>query len=83
MDVYEVNETDPFLIVEVELVSVIEREIQLQLESKDGRATGQACKRNFCTHNNITVNREYFVVKIFSDSQACAKIERAKIHAQY
>ena len=30
-----------------------------------------------------TVNREYFVVKIFSDSQACAKIERTKIHAQY
>ena len=30
-----------------------------------------------------TVNREYFVVKIFSDSQACAKIERGKIHAQY
>ena len=51
MAVYEVNETDPFLIVEVELVSVIEREIQLQLESKDDRATGQAYKRNFCTHN--------------------------------
>ena len=30
-----------------------------------------------------TVNREYFVVKIFSDSLACAKIKRAKIHAQY
>ena len=30
-----------------------------------------------------TVNCEYFVVKIFSDSQDCAKIERAKIHAQY
>ena len=28
-------------------------------------------------------NREYFVVKIFSDSQACVKIEHAKIHAQY
>ena len=26
------------------------------------------------------VNREYFVVKIFSDRQACAKIERKKIH---
>ena len=30
-----------------------------------------------------TVNREYFVVKIFSDSLAYAKINRAKIHAQY
>ena len=29
-----------------------------------------------------TVNREYFVVKIFSDSLACAKIKRTKIHAQ-
>ena len=32
---------------------------------------------------SVTVNSEYFVVKIFSDSQACAKIERLKIHAQY
>lgn len=40
MAVYEVNETDPYLLVEVELVSVIEREIQLQLVSKDGKATG-------------------------------------------
>ncbi len=40
MAVYEVNETDPFLFVEVELVSIIEREIQLQLVSIDGRATG-------------------------------------------
>ena len=30
-----------------------------------------------------TVNREYFVVKIFSDSLACAKMQRTKIHAQY
>ena len=29
----------------------------------------------------IPVNREYFIVKIFSDSQACGKIECAKIHA--
>ena len=27
---------------------------------------------------NTTVNREYFVVKIFSDSQGCAKIKRTK-----
>ena len=40
MAVYEVNETDPYLLAEVELVSVIEREIQLQLVSKDGKATG-------------------------------------------
>ena len=40
MAVYEVNETDQALLVEVELVSVIEREIQLQLLSKDGKATG-------------------------------------------
>ena len=26
----------------------------------------------------ITVNREYFDVKIFSDSMACAKIKRTK-----
>ena len=30
-----------------------------------------------------TINREYFVVKIFSDSLACAKITRTKIHTQY
>ena len=30
-----------------------------------------------------TVNREYFVVKIFSDNLACAKIKRTKIHTQY
>ena len=30
-----------------------------------------------------TVNCEYFVVKIFSDGLACAKIKRMKIHAQY
>ena len=35
------------------------------------------------TISYTTVNREYFVVKIFSDSLACAKIKRAKIHAQY
>ena len=29
------------------------------------------------------VNREYFVVKIFSDSLACAKIKCTKIHVQY
>ena len=28
-----------------------------------------------------TINREYFIVKIFSDSLDCAKIKRAKIHA--
>ena len=32
---------------------------------------------------NTTVNREYFVVKIFSDSLACAKIKRTKMHTQY
>ena len=31
----------------------------------------------------ITVNREYFVVKIFSDSLVCTKIKHTKIHAQY
>ena len=31
---------------------------------------------------NNTVNREYFIVKIFSDSLAYAKIKRAKIYAQ-
>ena len=30
-----------------------------------------------------TVIREYFVVRIFSDSLACAKIKRAKIYTQY
>ena len=28
--------------------------------------------------HNYTVNREYFDVKIFSDSMACAKIKRTK-----
>ena len=28
--------------------------------------------------DNNTVNREYFVVKIFSDSLACAKIKHTK-----
>ena len=36
-----------------------------------------------CTINEATVNREYFDVKIFSDSLACAKIKCTKIHAQY
>ena len=27
------------------------------------------------------INREYFTVKIFSDSVACTKIKRTKIHA--
>ena len=40
MDIYEVNETDGFLLVIVELSSMIERDIQLQLNTKDGRATG-------------------------------------------
>ena len=30
-----------------------------------------------------TVNCEYFVVRIFLDSLAYAKIKRTKIHAQY
>ena len=40
MAVYEVNETDQFLLVEVELTSMIERDIQLLLVSRDGGATG-------------------------------------------
>ena len=40
MDVYEVNETDGLLLVEVELTSMIEREIRLLLVTRDGRATG-------------------------------------------
>ena len=32
------------------------------------------------TSMNSTVNREYFVVKIFSDSLAYAKIKHTKIH---
>ena len=32
---------------------------------------------------NYTVNCEYFVVKIFLDSLAYAKIKRAKIYVQY
>ena len=31
----------------------------------------------------ITVNREYFIVKIFSDSLAFAKIKRTEMHTQY
>ena len=31
----------------------------------------------------FTVNRKYFVVKLFPDSLACAKIKRTKIYAQY
>ena len=31
----------------------------------------------------MTVNHKYFIVKIFSDSLACANIKRAKIHTQY
>ena len=30
-----------------------------------------------------TVNREYFVVEILSDSLACTKIKHAKMHARY
>ena len=30
-----------------------------------------------------TVNREYFVIKIFSDTLTFAKIKRTKMHAQY
>ena len=33
--------------------------------------------------SSATVNHEYFVVKLFSDSLACAKIKRMKIHVQY
>ena len=36
------------------------------------------CELKSCMHLYITVNREYFVVKIFSDSLACAKIKRTK-----
>ena len=32
---------------------------------------------------NYTVNREYFVVKVFSYSLAYAKIKRVKIYVQY
>ena len=32
----------------------------------------------FFSMHCITVNREYFNVKIFSDSMACAKIKRTK-----
>ena len=33
-------------------------------------------RRKYAIHS--TVNREYFDVKIFSDSMACAKIKRTK-----
>ena len=44
-----------------------------------------ACYTRFIVllYIHSTINREYFVVKIFSDSLACAKIKRTKIHAQY
>ena len=35
-----------------------------------------SCDR--CTIIHTTINREYFDVKIFSDSMACAKIKRTK-----
>ena len=37
----------------------------------------------WCSCSSIPVNREYLVVKIFSDSLACAKIKCTKIHMQY
>ena len=40
MNVYEVNETEGIFIIEVELTSQIEREIQLLLMTEDGKATG-------------------------------------------
>lgn len=41
MDVYEVNETDEYVLVEVELTSQIERDIELLLVTRDGRASGE------------------------------------------
>ena len=41
MNVYEVSETDEILSVDIELISMIEREIQLLLRTSDGRATGR------------------------------------------
>lgn len=40
MDIYDVNETEGMFLIEVELTSQIEREIQLLLMTKDGKATG-------------------------------------------
>lgn len=39
-DIYKVNETDGMFLIKVELTSQIEREIQLLLMTKDGKATG-------------------------------------------
>ena len=41
MDIYEINETEGLFRIKVELTSQIEREIQLLLMTKDGKATGQ------------------------------------------
>ena len=41
-------------------------------------ASSQSCEGRFCEENH-----KYFVVKIFSDSLACVKIKRGKIHVQY
>ena len=40
MDIYEVNEIEGMFLIKVELTSMIEREIQLLLMTKDGKATG-------------------------------------------
>ena len=45
-------------------------ELQVQASSSDSTSSGN--------YKPNTVNREYFDVKIFSDSMACAKIKRTK-----
>lgn len=40
MSVYDVSEIDGILSFQIELISMIEREIQLLLNTSDGRATG-------------------------------------------
>ena len=50
---------------------------------KKSKIWNNGCTRDLqMNHKKHTVNREYFIVKIFSDNLACSKIKRTKIHAQ-
>ena len=77
---YTVNEPDGSVILMVHLISgVLEREVIVNFETSPGSATG-----NFKINKiyKYTVNCEY-LIKIFSNSLAYAKIKCTKTCAHY
>ena len=54
----------------------------IQLSSK-GLILLKHLNRDTQSVSICTINCEYFIVEMFSDSLACAKIKCTKIHAQY